>query len=110
MIANCATRDVFGQFPLVSDLEVTQQPDRVTVHMALAGVKPEAVSVTAIDNLLTIKGERTLERSQRVYRFTRTTPLPRGVRATNVITAFHDGVLEVIVPLAAGPALGDRLA
>jgi HSP20 family molecular chaperone IbpA len=105
MTANSFARDVFREFPLVPDLDVVERPGRVTVQVALAGVKPEEVSVAATDTVLTIKGERTLEHPKRIYRFTRSTRLPNGVRATEVTTDFHDGVLTVTVPLTESPAL-----
>jgi HSP20 family protein len=101
MIANTLKRDVFADdFPLVPGLEVSERPGRLTLQVALGDVNPEEVSVAAEEGVLRIKGERKLEGVKRIYRFTRSMPLPSGVRATEITRDFHDGVLTVTVPLS----------
>ena len=101
MFANTLKREVFADdFPLVPGLEVSERPGRLTLQVALGDVNPEEVSVAAEEGVLRIKGERKLEGVNRIYRFTRSMPLPSGVRATEITRDFHDGVLTVTVPLS----------
>jgi HSP20 family molecular chaperone IbpA len=101
MFANTLKRDVFADdFPLVPGLEVSERPGGLTLQVALGDVNPEDVSVAAEEGVLRIKGERKLEGVKRIYRFTRSMPLPSGVRATEITRDFHDGVLTVTVPFS----------
>jgi len=75
----------------------------------LPGVDPKEVELTVKDNQLTLKGERKAEQEQkngnRLYQeigygaFARTFTLPEGVKAEEVQARYHNGVLEVTVPL-----------
>ena len=72
----------------------------MTLQVAFGDVNPEEVSVAAEEVVLRIKGERKLEGVKRIYTFTRSMPLPSGVRATEITRDCHDGVLTVTVPLS----------
>jgi len=97
-----------NEFAWVPEVEVAEREGKLFVRVDLPGVKKEEVRVTA-DEYLKIEGERTQEaesnegewfRTERSYgRFARVIPLPEGVKATEIVAAFSDGVLEVVVPL-----------
>lgn len=81
------------------------------VKADLPGVDPKEVELTVEGNLLTIKGERkaTEEHERGTYRhrevrygtFARTLTLPAEVKAEEIQARYHDGILEVRVPLPA---------
>lgn len=92
--------------------------DDLVVRVELPGIDPEKdVEVTVQDSTLSIKAERhedTQNSSKAGYRsefrygtYARTVDLPRGARGEEVKASYHDGVLEVRVPVApqsgAGP-------
>jgi HSP20 family protein len=80
----------------------------VVIKAELPEMKRENISVTFENNILTIKGERTLEtevprdRFQRFERFygsfSRSFTLPATVDATTISAAYKDGVLTVRLP------------
>jgi len=83
----------------------------VCIKADLPGVDPKEVELTVKDNQLTLKGERKEEQEQkngnRLYQeirygaFARTFPLPEGVKAEELQARYHNGVLEITVPLPA---------
>ena len=80
----------------------------VVIKAELPEMKRENISVTFENNILTIKGERTLEtevprdRFQRFERFygsfSRSFTLPATVDATHISATYKDGVLTVRLP------------
>jgi HSP20 family protein len=93
------------------ELEIFELENMLKVRVDLPGIKKDEVTVEVTDGGLTISGERKREkeekrgeylRSERVYgAFLRTIPLPEGAKPDEVKAAFIDGVLEVMVPMAA---------
>ncbi|GAB3285715.1 alpha-crystallin HspX [Sinomonas notoginsengisoli] len=92
-------------------VEQFREGDSLVVRAELAGIDPEKdVDVTVQDGTLTIKAERresSENRGKGGYRsefrygsFARTLDLPRGARGEDVKASYHDGVLEVRVPVA----------
>jgi HSP20 family protein len=92
-------------------VEQFRDGDALVVRVDLPGVDPEKdVDVTVHDGTLSIKAERrenTEDRAKSGYRsevrygsFARTIDLPRGARGDDVRASYHDGVLEVRVPVA----------
>lgn len=91
-------------------IELYTEKDRIHARVALPGVKPEDVNVQVQQNRLTISGERKQEKeikdeqylqSELSYgRFERSITLPEGVNADKVEASFHDGVLDITLPLA----------
>jgi HSP20 family protein len=81
------------------------------IRADLPGVNPKEVELTVKDNQLTLKGERKAEQkqqngnrlSQEVHygSFARTFTLPEGVAAEELQAHYHNGVLEVTIPLPA---------
>jgi HSP20 family protein len=90
-------------------IDVYERDSRLVTRVDLPGVKQQDVSVEVTDGYLTLSGERkreTEEKKDNVYRaereygsFSRTVPLPDGVKLEDVKATFNDGVLEVSVPL-----------
>jgi HSP20 family protein len=88
------------------DVVATEQGYELKVEVP--GVKPEDISVSLENNVLTLKGERKFEEAKedRGYRrierrygsFTRSFVLPEGVNAEAIEASAKDGVLTVSVP------------
>lgn len=89
--------------------EISVDGQTLVIKADLPGIEPTEVAVTVKGNQLTIKGERKAEQQEqagtslgreiRYGSFTRTLALPAGVRAEEVKAQYHNGVLEVTVPL-----------
>jgi HSP20 family protein len=85
--------------------------DRLCIRVDLPGVDPTEVELLVEDNQLILKGERKAEQGQQhghrlaqevqYGAFARTFMLPEGVTAEGLHARYHNGVLEVTVPLPA---------
>ena len=85
--------------------DVTETEATVTVHAELPGVSAEELEVVVDDGVLTIRGEKTSERTEerdnRTYRerffgsFERSIAVPAGVDESSIKAQLKDGVLEV---------------
>jgi len=90
-------------------IEVTQRDGRYNVQAELPGLEPKDVKVEVENDALVIQGERRFEREekkegvQRTERqyglFYRSIPLPEGARVEQAQAKFHNGVLEVSIPV-----------
>lgn len=95
------------------EIDVFEKDNRLITRIDLPGLKKEDVKVEVTDGYLTISGERKTEaeeKKEQFYRcerqygsFSRTVPLPEGVKVDDVKARFADGVLEVSVPLPPKP-------
>jgi len=110
--------DVFGKsFPVEAQgwapaVNVAESKDEFTVSAELPGMKTENVSVDFTDGMLTIRGEKADEKTEkeddRTYymwerkfgTFQRTLPFPGGIDETKIAAEFKDGVLTVHLPKA----------
>jgi HSP20 family protein len=107
-------RSTFNEVAWVPEIEVVERDHRLIVRADLPGLTKENVTVTATGEFLTIEGERKHEvqdkqnewsHTERTYgAFTRTIPLPDGVKTSDVTATFENGVLQVTVPLPAAAA------
>ena len=89
-------------------VDVTQEGDDIVVRASVPGLKPEDISVTLEDGLLTIEGEVASEsevkesdyllRERRVGRFRRTLRLPDTADADKAQSSYDNGVLTIAVP------------
>ena len=102
-------------FPFTTDfewmpqIEVLQTNGNLMIKAELPGLTREDVKVEVTDEALTISGERKEEkeekhegfyRTERSYgRFYRYVPLPDGVMADKANALFHNGVLEITLPM-----------
>ena len=93
--------------PLV---DIVEHDTEYLIKVELPGVKKDDVKVTVQDDVLTITGERALEkeekgrkyhRVERAYgRFARSFTLPEDADGDKVAAEFNDGVLKVHLPKA----------
>jgi HSP20 family protein len=89
-------------------VDITETEKEFLVKAELPEVKKEEVKITVENGVLSITGERKLEkeekgkkyhRIERAYgRFERSFTLPEGTEPTKVTSAFKEGVLTVHVP------------
>lgn len=89
-------------------IEDVREDDRHVVRAELPGIDPERdVEITVAGGMLRISGERRegisdKGRSEFHYRaFFRSVPLPKGADDTQIDAGYHDGILEVTVPMTA---------
>ncbi len=90
-------------------VDVVEKQGKVYVRADLPGVARDDVKVEITDQFLTIQGERKHEETQEhegySYHecshgaFYRAIPLPEGAETARATAEFHDGVLEVTVPV-----------
>ena len=96
--------DDAGEFLPRVDVSETGKEVRITAE--LPGLDEKDVEVTVTNNMLTIKGEKKVEKeegdyyhSERSYGyFDRTIALPQGIDADNAKAKFKKGVLKVTIP------------
>lgn len=89
-------------------VDVYENEKAYVVEVDLPGLRKEDVRVTVQDNVLTIQGERRLQREEkgvdfhrqeRFYgKFLRSFTLPETVDAQRVAAEFKDGVLRLTLP------------
>jgi HSP20 family protein len=88
--------------------DMYETKDDLFVTFELPGIREKEVSVSITGDVLTVKGERKLERDlkdegyhrlERVYGpFERVVPLPMPVQADKVKATYRDGMLEIRLP------------
>jgi len=90
-------------------IEVASGPDAWRVRVSLPGVDAKDVRIDLQGSTLTIAGERhaatqaegTSLHSEFTYGpFERTFQLPTNIEGTRVTASFHDGMLELTLPIA----------
>jgi len=90
-------------------IDVKEKDGKLYVRADLPGMNKDEVKVELTEHLLTIEGERKEEKkeeregyrySERAYgKFYRALPLPEGAMTEKATAEFHQGVLEIVVPL-----------
>ena len=95
-----------GRWPIPVD--VVSEGEGVVVRASLPGLKPEDISVTLEDRLLTIQGETATDsevekgdyllRERRVGRFSRSLRLPNSLDSENAEPTYENGVLTISFP------------
>ena len=90
------------------DMDLKETPEQIELTVELPGLKPEDVSVTLEDGVLTVSGEKRGEsdETRKGYRmverrfgaFSRSVRLPAGVVADKVEASLKEGVLKVTAP------------
>jgi HSP20 family protein len=96
-------------FNWIPAVEVRQSGNNLLIHADLPGLSENDVKLEATEEGLVIEGERKQEHSreeggwhhsERAYgRFYRLIPLPENARVDEARANFHNGVLEVTVPV-----------
>jgi HSP20 family protein len=94
-------------------VDVFEQADSFVVRADLPGIEPKDIQITAEKGVLTVTGERKLERPddqksvsrlERVEgRFLRRFTLPENVKTDDIRARQLNGVLEVTIPKVAAP-------
>lgn len=89
-------------------VDIFEESDAIVVKAELAGVKPEEIHVEVENNVLSLRGERKLDKEEdkngyhRIERwygsFSRQFMLPRTVDAEKIDASTKDGVLTVRIP------------
>lgn len=89
-------------------VDVEEHEGEYVVTADMPGLAQKDISVTVEDSMLTLSGERTLERTERngggrryervSGRFLRSFTLPTGVDGNRVKAAYKDGVLTLTCP------------
>ena len=91
----------------VPAVDVAETQEKIVVRAEVPGMKQEDIQIEFENGLLTIRGERQIEKSEgmtwhrveRVYgNFSRTFTLPRTVDPEKISAAYREGVLEIDVP------------
>ena len=107
--ANFAAEKGFDFFPAV-EAYVDKDAKKYICRVSLPGIEPKDVEINTKGNMLMIKGERKLTRSneeidffnkEMIYgKFERTFELPDGVLPGMLVAEYHNGVLEITAPVS----------
>jgi len=89
-------------------LDVYQTKDHIVILAPIAGVKLDDMTVSVVDDVLTIKGQRHLEvtvEEENYFTqecfwgdFSRSIVLPASVDSNRISASFKDGVLKIEIP------------
>ncbi|WP_027359744.1 Hsp20/alpha crystallin family protein [Desulforegula conservatrix] len=89
-------------------VDIIDKTDSIVINAELPGVAKEDVSVEVKENILTLKGERKIEkeeadglyyRKERLYgKFQRSFTLPMETDSEKIKASFKDGVLNLEIP------------
>ena len=105
---HCAPRDVLGVHLAAAQVDVVERDGKLLISADLPGVKKEDVKIAVADGVLTISGERKMEREEQnentirvesIYgAFTRSFVLPDSVDDKGIKAEAKDGVLRIHIP------------
>jgi len=95
-------------------VDIKENDSEIRVDVELPGLDPQDVEITAENGVLTVRGEKRIERKEheetrfqvveRVYgSFMRTFQLPQGIDEDQIKAEFNNGVLALHIPKAALP-------
>jgi HSP20 family protein len=105
-----SSSDLWGESAreFLARMDVSETSKEVRITAELPGLDEKDVEVTVTNNMLTIKGEKKVEKeeeegdyyySERSYGyFDRTIALPQGIDAENAKAKLKKGVLKVTIP------------
>lgn len=89
-------------------IDVYQTPQEIIIKSAVAGVKPEDIDISIVNDMITIKGQRSQEDTvksddyfyQECYwgRFSRSVILPVEIDSDRVSASLKNGILTVKMP------------
>lgn len=99
---------IFSETDWLPAVELVEEEEEFVLTAELPGLSKEDVNVSVDDNVLTLKGEKKIEREdtrdrthirEREYGvFERSFTLPRNVEAGKIRADFHDGLMEIHLP------------
>ncbi|HEY6090318.1 MAG TPA: Hsp20/alpha crystallin family protein [Gemmatimonadaceae bacterium] len=95
-------------------VDIKENDSEIRLEVELPGLNPGDVEITAENGVLTVRGEKRVERKEhdetrfqvveRVYgSFMRTFQLPQGIDEDQIKAEFNNGVLTLLIPKAALP-------
>jgi len=89
-------------------MDVYRTADDLVIKASLPGIKPEDVSITVEGNTLTISGQHRAEHEEKEHdyllrefsygAFSRSIPLPTGLKTDKAEATFEHGVLTLTIP------------
>jgi len=89
-------------------IDIYQTPQEIVIKSAVAGVKPEDIDISIVNDMVTIKGKREQEETikeddyfyQECYwgRFSRSVILPSEIDSDRVSANLKNGILTVRMP------------
>jgi len=89
-------------------IDVYQTPQEIIIKSAVAGVKPEDIDISIVNDMVTIKGQRSQEETvksddyfyQECYwgRFSRSVILPVEVDSDRINASLKNGILTIRMP------------
>ena len=91
----------------VPPVDVAETQEKILVRAEVPGMKQEDISIEFANGLLTLRGDRKLEKSEgmtwhrveRIYgNFSRSFTLPRSVDPEKISASYREGILEIEVP------------
>lgn len=91
----------------VPPVDVAETQEKILVRAEVPGIRQEDISIEFSNGLLTIRGDRKLEKSEgvtwhrveRIYgNFSRSFTLPRSVDPERITASYREGILEIEVP------------
>ncbi|HID38573.1 MAG TPA: Hsp20/alpha crystallin family protein [Calditrichaeota bacterium] len=100
--------DVAERVDLTPLVDVEETDDEFIISAELPGMKRNEIKITFENNILNISGEKkagkeikedNYHRMERSYgKFSRTIPIPSGVKLDKIDAVYEDGVLTVHIP------------
>jgi HSP20 family protein len=91
-------------------LDLTETKDALICKLDVPGMEPKDIRIIVQDNVLTVRGEKKVEkverdetyhRSERQYgAFARTMRIPAPVDGSKISATFRNGVLTIVMPKA----------
>lgn len=92
----------------VPPVDVAETQEKIVVRAEAPGMRQEDIQIEFENGMLTIRGERKLDKSEqgltyhrveRVYgNFSRSFTLPRSVDPEKIAASYRDGILQIDVP------------
>jgi HSP20 family protein len=91
----------------VPPVDVAETQEQIIVRAEVPGIRQEDIQIEFENGLLTIRGERAIEKTdamtwhrvERTYgNFSRSFTLPRTVDPEKITANYRDGILEIAVP------------
>ena len=100
--------DVTDRVDLTPLVDVEETDDEFIISAELPGMKRDDIKITFENNILNISGEKkagkeikeeNYHRMERSYgKFSRTIPIPSGVKLDKIDAVYEDGVLNIRIP------------
>src|SRR6202162_3481998 len=97
-----------GQANIIPNIEISETDKAIEVSAEMPGLERKDVEISIEDDTLTIRGEKTVEESQkdknvqlseRSYGvFLRVLQLPSGIDPSSVQATMSNGVLKIVIP------------